>query len=125
MKEDHDLSKAKTKKADGKSFRISSFRVIEKIVQYFKENNEDLNAVTESLIRRHITSHELLEYYRDKMQNEVKNYRSVVFRMLNMSSAANRERRQKRINLFQNKIIKIINTENNLNRVSNLMCPYA
>lgn len=90
------------------SVRFNNYRQIDAIVNYFKADNSDLNAVTESWIRHHIASSELLEYYKERMQKEVRSYRSVVFRMLNMSSVSDKDRRQARIDIFKKKISSII-----------------
>ena len=89
------------------SVRFNNFRQIDAIVNYFKADNSDLNAVTERWIRHHIASSELLEYYKERMQKDVRSYRSVVFRMLNMSSVSDKDRRQVRIDNFKKKISSI------------------
>ena len=95
----------------GDTRRFSTYRAIEALVSYFKENNSDLNAVTESWIRHNITSNELLEYYKSKMQREVIGYKAVVYRMLNMSSVSDKERRHLRIETFKNKIYAYLNSK--------------
>lgn len=94
------------------SVRFNNFRQIDLLVNFFKSNNGDLNAVTENWIRHHITSPEILEYYKDRMQKEVRNYRSVVYRMLNMSQVSAKDRRQQRIDKFRKKISSIITSKN-------------
>lgn len=113
---------AKKKKSEpiDNSVKFNSFRAIDSIVNYFKTNSHDLNAVTEKWVRQNITSNELLEYYRNKMQLEVNCYRSVVFRMLNMSSSGDKERRENRIEGFKKRIAAIIKSNRVLNQKKGL-----
>ena len=106
------IAPSKQKNAPGDNIhRICTYKAVEAIVKYFKENSNDLNAVTESWVRRNISSNELLEYYKSKMQREVIGYKAVVYRMLNMSSVSDKERRQVRIENFTRKISGIINSK--------------
>ena len=86
------------------SQNIYTHKKVDSIVNFFKKNNQELNAATEGWVRSHIIGKELLDYYKERMKREVAGYYSVVFRVLNMGSVGNKERRKRRIELFTKKL---------------------
>ena len=103
-------AKKKTVQSDD-FMKFTTYKKVDTVVKFFKKNTMFLNAATERWVRQHILGHELSEYYKDRMKREIVGYNSVVYRMLNMSSTINKERRERRIEQFRSKLSSFMSIE--------------
>lgn len=87
---------------------LNTYRRIDLLVDYFKNNKDEYNAVIEAWIRKNIYDSKILDYYRSKMDKEISNYRSVVGRMMIVNDGLSNVRMKMRINAFQKKIEALI-----------------
>ena len=105
-----EIAKKKTEQSSD-FMKITTYKMVDTVVKFFKNNTTELNAATESWVRSNILGHELSEYYKDRMRREVVGYNSVVYRMLNMSSTISKERRGRRIEQFRKKLSSFMSFE--------------
>lgn len=92
---------------------FNNLRKIDILIKFVKENKDDFNAVIEKWIRNSISNNNLLEYYKERMNKEMPNYRSIVDRMFNVNVGRLNDRMQMRIDSFSNRLIKRMSQSEN------------
>jgi len=108
--------------SDGKMTTLfNTYRRIDFLVEYLKNNKDDQNAVIEAWIRKNISDSRILDFYRTKMNKEIPNYRSIVGRMMSVNAGTTNVRMQMRIEAFQRKIQSFINGKENKQNNSGLI----
>lgn len=93
-----------------------TFKTIDILINFLKENRNEFDEITESWIRKKIYGNDLLEYYKERMAKEFSNYRSVVYRMLNLGSVSNNERMKRRLERFKKDVMLYIDKHKNEKR---------
>lgn len=99
---------------------FNDLKKIDVLIKFVKENKDDFNAVIEKWIRNSFANNNLLEYYKERMNKEMPNYRSVVDRMFNVNVGRLNDRTQMRIDSFRNRLLaRMSQSESSLNNVIN------